>query len=755
MSYLFSQYWMFIALALLLGVFVGWATCDGGSPRIGSDKWLGWAIAAALAGAFAALLRWIPGLAGHLLEVALLLFAAYVIGCGIGCGARGLGGDGGRAHHDSDGHSHDSHDTHDAHGHGAPAAAAHAPAASAAVAPVAAAASGVRLDGGLFAIDSSASYPGSRPTGLAAPRAGGADDLTRIAGLDPGSARALGDLGIWHFDQIAGWNAAGAQWVEHHLAWPGRVGREDWVGQARSLASGAAPAAAASVGVGGASEPAAADVSGRATGAAAQSADAGAAGAAGAGTQSTDATVASGSANGGGSGAGAGGAASEGDAAGAGKSTAAGASADSAGAIPAREAVGERAAPAAGPGSSGGAPVSAAGSAGGAGVGTVASSSGATAAVTSHPADGALATAPGSSSVAAGASSTSGDGVSSAASAVAGVGPGAGASGSSGDGAAAAAAAVDATGGSRAAGAAGSDNAATGSSSSTEGAPVSTAGSASAGPASGSSGGESVAATASAKADASAPASAESSAASASAPVAAAAETSAADYGRPAADPAPGAPADDLKLIKGIGPKNEAALNGLGVRRFVQIADWTPANAQWVGHNIRFPGRIERERWIDQARFLAAGVETPYAAAVRSGEITIDDSADAPMSEAEAAAFVANLPAQATQVEDEDKHAGSRPLGLAAARAGKADDLKLIKGIGKQNEERLHKLGVWHFDQIAAWTPENVKWIGSYLAFVGRIDRERWIEQAERLARGETTEFSRRVEAGDVPTSKG
>ena len=99
-----------------------------------------------------------------------------------------------------------------------------------------------------------------------------------------------------------------------------------------------------------------------------------------------------------------------------------------------------------------------------------------------------------------------------------------------------------------------------------------------------------------------------------------------------------------------------------------------------------------------------------------------------------------------------DRH-GARPLGLATARADAPDDLKRIKGIGKQNEARLNALGIWHFDQIAAWTPANVKWIGSYLAFPGRIDREGWIEQAVRLARGELTEFARRVEAGDVPTS--
>jgi predicted flap endonuclease-1-like 5' DNA nuclease len=111
-------------------------------------------------------------------------------------------------------------------------------------------------------------------------------------------------------------------------------------------------------------------------------------------------------------------------------------------------------------------------------------------------------------------------------------------------------------------------------------------------------------------------------------------------------------------------------------------------------------------------------------------------------------------PAAAAALPDEDKHAGKRPAGLVAARGGKADDLKWVKGIGKQNEGRLHGLGIWHFDQIAAWTRENIEWVGSYLAFPGRIDREEWIKQAKALASGKETEFSKRAKWGQVATSR-
>lgn len=210
--------------------------------------------------------------------------------------------------------------------------------------------------------------------------------------------------------------------------------------------------------------------------------------------------------------------------------------------------------------------------------------------------------------------------------------------------------------------------------------------------------------------------------------------------------------ADDLTLIRGIGPKNEAILHGLGVWHFDQIADWSADEVAWVNGAIAFPGRIEREHWIAQARLLAAGIETDHAAAVRAGQVRASDVA---LDEAEGAALGAALPVLAAAVEDEGRHGGRRPLGLAAPRGKAADDLKQISGIGRQNEQKLHALGIFHFDQIAAWTPENVAWAGSYLAFPGRIDRENWVAQARTLAAGLKTEFAKRVEQGLVPTSLG
>lgn len=78
-----------------------------------------------------------------------------------------------------------------------------------------------------------------------------------------------------------------------------------------------------------------------------------------------------------------------------------------------------------------------------------------------------------------------------------------------------------------------------------------------------------------------------------------------------------------------------------------------------------------------------------------------------------------------------------KPTLLEAARDGKPDDLKLIWGVGSKLEEMLHKLGVYHYDQIAGWNEMNLKWVDQHLgSFRGRALRDKWIEQTTKLASG-------------------
>lgn len=71
--------------------------------------------------------------------------------------------------------------------------------------------------------------------------------------------------------------------------------------------------------------------------------------------------------------------------------------------------------------------------------------------------------------------------------------------------------------------------------------------------------------------------------------------------------------ADDLKLIAGIGPRLEQKLNSIGIWHYAQIAHWTQPQIDWVNAAISFSGRVERERWVLQARALLEGA-APVAA---------------------------------------------------------------------------------------------------------------------------------------------
>jgi len=95
-----------------------------------------------------------------------------------------------------------------------------------------------------------------------------------------------------------------------------------------------------------------------------------------------------------------------------------------------------------------------------------------------------------------------------------------------------------------------------------------------------------------------------------------------------------------------------------------------------------------------------------------------------------------------------------KPVLLSEPRNGVKDNLTRIKGIGLKIEESLNEVGIFHFDQIAAWDDENIAWADKTLGFPGRAKREAWVEQSNALAHGEETEFSKRVDNGEVSSSK-
>ena len=161
----------------------------------------------------------------------------------------------------------------------------------------------------------------------------------------------------------------------------------------------------------------------------------------------------------------------------------------------------------------------------------------------------------------------------------------------------------------------------------------------------------------------------------------------------PAADHAK---ADDLKLIWGVGPEIEKLLNEHGIHRFEQIANWTGKDLAWFdGLLPAFKGRAVSEKWIEQCRRLASGWRP-------------------------------------------EREIGDKPKDiLSGPRGGRADDLKLIWGVGPKLEAMLNAAGFYHFDQIAKWTGREIEWVDTQLGdFAGRAVRDKWVEQCTKLATG-------------------
>ncbi len=195
---------------------------------------------------------------------------------------------------------------------------------------------------------------------------------------------------------------------------------------------------------------------------------------------------------------------------------------------------------------------------------------------------------------------------------------------------------------------------------------------------------------------------------------------------------------DDLCLIRGVGEKIARELHDAGVWRFSQIAAWTPEQEQWIGEKFVDSGPVARKYWVAQARLLASGVETEYSRAVRSGEARQDTQAHH-LDESAAAALHAALPAIIATHANDEIYAGQRPLSLLQPPHGDKDDLARIEGTDQALANRLNALGIWTYAQIARWSIENARWVSLYLAIPGRVEREDWIKQARALAMREKT----------------
>ena len=268
--------------------------------------------------------------------------------------------------------------------------------------------------------------------------------------------------------------------------------------------------------------------------------------------------------------------------------------------------------------------------------------------------------------------------------------------------------------------------------------------------------------------------------------VAAAAAVAATAAAASAVRPAAAVPVtEDLKRIKGIGPELEFRLNQAGIRRYAEIAAWTPPDVARINALIGQDGRVQHENWIEQAQILARGEETAFSRRMDRREVTGGTSATwtptAPQEVAKAAAAPATVRAPepiraapppppapppapvvavspvvataaaaataaiATAAATAKPAISMRPAPAAgnarrfvrlAAPEGRADDISLISGVGDKVAGELNRYGIYHFWQVSAMGPDDIDYLEQRLALRGRIRREEWQEQARELMAG-------------------
>ena len=224
---------------------------------------------------------------------------------------------------------------------------------------------------------------------------------------------------------------------------------------------------------------------------------------------------------------------------------------------------------------------------------------------------------------------------------------------------------------------------------------------------------------------------------------------------------------DNLQRIGGINAEVEKLLNTQSVNRYAQVASWTAADAMRFDRLLGQEGRVKRENWIEQAQILSRGGDTAYSRQFDqrhspAGTPSHDVARPSRLSDAirDTAAKTVAEPASPQRPADmsglrsvrSEAYAGAGQIG--GGKSAQVDDLKRVRGVGVLIEKKLNSMGVTSYRQIANWSGADIDRVSQVLDFRGRIERENWVEQARILSAGGQTEFSRRVDRGEVESSK-
>jgi predicted flap endonuclease-1-like 5' DNA nuclease len=123
--------------------------------------------------------------------------------------------------------------------------------------------------------------------------------------------------------------------------------------------------------------------------------------------------------------------------------------------------------------------------------------------------------------------------------------------------------------------------------------------------------------------------------------------------------------------------------------------------------------------------------------ATNDGQVEVSVGGTAPASKPKAAAKSAEKPKTASKKKEAFTTDAPAPAGLLSSAPDKADDLKLVSGVGPVFEKTLNSNGVYLYSQLAAFTDRDVEWLAAQIgSFPDRIARDEWVDQAKDLAEG-------------------
>jgi NADH-quinone oxidoreductase subunit E len=173
-----------------------------------------------------------------------------------------------------------------------------------------------------------------------------------------------------------------------------------------------------------------------------------------------------------------------------------------------------------------------------------------------------------------------------------------------------------------------------------------------------------------------------------------------------------------------VGPQN-GRTNSMALSGATSLTDKTLYNKQRNFKRVEAPP--------PPAAPVAAAAAAPVAAPIAAGVAT----APKPTVKREPRPRAERIPDPPKPVLKSSARAIDGRPELLKKPQGRADDLKLIWGVGPALEKLLNKLGVWHFDQIANWNAKELAWVDDKLeGFKGRGLRDEWIKQSKKLATG-------------------